>query len=229
MDLASAYSQVEVEPRDQEKTAFTTPMGLYQFVRMPFGLTNAPATFSRLVSSVFREDIFQTILVYLDDIIIFADSMEQHLERMETVLRRLASHNLKVKGEKCRFFKGEVKFLGHVVSRRGVETDPDKIVAVAKWQVPKTVKELRRFLGFTSYYRRFVPKYASVAAPLHKLVGETVGRKKKNKFLNLRIESEWSGKHQEAFDALKQRLTSAEVLAYPDFKVKIHQPQLCQA
>ena len=217
MDLASAYSQVEVEPRDQEKTAFTTPMGLYQFVRMPFGLTNAPATFSRLVSSVFREDIFQTILVYLDDIIIFADSMEQHLERMETVLRQLASHNLKVKGEKCRFFKGEVKFLGHVVSRRGVETDPDKIVAVAKWQVPKTVKELRRFLGFTSYYRRFVPKYASVAAPLHKLVGETVGRKKKNKFLNLRIESEWSGKHQEAFDALKQRLTSAEVLAYPDF------------
>jgi transposase InsO family protein len=218
MDLVSAYNQVEVEPVDQEKTAFTTPMGLYQYIRMPFGLNNSPATFSRLVGQVFREEIFQSLLVYLDDIIVFSSEVQSHLDRLENALKRLMQHNLKVRADKCNFFKKEIKFLGHVVSGRGVMTDPDKIVAVAKWQTPTTVKELRRFLGFTSYYRRFVLDYAKAAAPLHKLVGEKVGRHKKSRNMTLPLLDSWTDEHQKAFNSLKERLTSSHVLAYPDFE-----------
>ena len=220
LDLASAYHQVEVELEDRPKTAFTTPMGLYQFVRMPFGLINAPATFSRLVSKVFREEIFQILLVYLDDIILYSNTVEEHIRRLEIIFSKLEAHGLKLKASKCVFFKEKIRFLGHIISSSGVATDPDKIVAVAQWQRPTTVKELRRFLGFTSYYRRFVPGFAKLAAPLHKLVGGEKGkRSKKQRFSrdNSNDVINWTDVHQDSFDALKHHLTKAPVLAFPRF------------
>ena len=215
LDLASAYHQIKVAPEDRHKTAFCTPMGLYEYIRMPFGLTNAPSTFSRLVSQVFRDEVFQILLVYLDDIIVYGVNMDEQIERLDTVFTRLREHNLKIKASKCVFFKDQVKYLGHIVSSKGVETDPTKVIAVAQWQPPKTLKELRSFLGMASYYRRFVHNLASIASPLHKLVGEAGGGKNKNK--NAPIETSWTAEHQKAFEMLKEKLVQSPTLAYPDF------------
>ena len=182
---------------------------------MPFGLTNAPSTFSRLVSQVFRDEVFQILLVYLDDIIVYGVNMDEQIERLDTVFTRLREHNLKIKASKCVFFKDQVKYLGHIVSSKGVETDPTKVIAVAQWQPPKTLKELRSFLGMASYYRRFVNNFASIASPLHKLVGEAGGGKNKNK--NAPIEIGWTAEHQKAFEMLKEKLVQSPTLAYPDF------------
>ena len=170
IDLASAYNQVEVNPADRHKTAFTTPLGLFEYNRMPFGLANAPATFQSLMQHIFREDLLQTLIVYLDDIIVFSQDVKEHLRRLELVFQKLREHGLKIEPKKCQFFCPKVTFLGHVVSADGVATDPEKTEAVTKWPTPRTLKELRSFLGFASYYRRFVPHFAQVAKPLHELV-----------------------------------------------------------
>ena len=124
IDLASAYNQVEVHPDDRHKTAFTTPMGLYEYNRMPFGLCNAPGTFQRLMQMIFREELLQILLVYLDDIIVYSDTIADHLKRLERVFQKLREHGLKIEAEKCQFFQSRVKYLGHVVSAEGVATDP---------------------------------------------------------------------------------------------------------
>ncbi|KAL7857047.1 hypothetical protein SRHO_G00159460 [Serrasalmus rhombeus] len=170
LDLTSGYNQVLMAEKDKQKTAFCTPFGLFEFNQMPFGLCNAPSTFQRLMERIFGDERFQSLLLYLDDIVVFSSSFESHLQRLDMVLGRLQQHNLKLKLEKCHFFQDEVHYLGHVISASGVATDPDKITAVSEWQRPTTVKELRSFLGFASYYRRFVPQFARYAAPLHKLV-----------------------------------------------------------
>ncbi|KAI2654721.1 Retrovirus-related Pol polyprotein from transposon 17.6 [Labeo rohita] len=171
LDLASGYNQVSVAPQDREKTAFYTPFGLFEFNRMPFGLCNAPSTFQRLMERIFGDQSLHALLLYLDDIVIFSSTFDQHLERLEMVLSRLQTHNLKVKLKKCNFFQTEVGYLGHVISAAGVATDPEKIRAVAEWSRPNSVRELRSFLGFASYYRWFVEGFAGLVAPLHKLVG----------------------------------------------------------
>ena len=215
IDLASAYNQVEVHPDDQHKTAFTSPMGLFEYVRMPFGLCNAPATFQRLMQTIFREDLLKILLVYLDDIIVYSGGVADHLRRLERVFQKLREHGLKIEPAKCQFFQSCVNYLGHVVSAKGVSTDPAKTEAVARWPTPKTLKELRSFLGFASYYRRFVPDFAHKAAPLHKLITELAdgGKKKQGP-----IRSEhWGDVCQQAFQELKTTLTNAPVLAYPDY------------
>ena len=151
LDLASGYWQVEVKPGDREKTAFVTPHGLFQFRVMPFGLCNAPATFQRLMEHVLAGLHWSTCLVYLDDIIVFSATVEEHLERLKEVCLRLKGAGLKMKPSKCHLFQSSVKYLGHVVCKEGIKTDPDKIQCIADWPVPNDVKKLKCFLGLASY------------------------------------------------------------------------------
>ena len=219
LDLASGYNQVPMAEKDKEKTAFCTPFGLFEFNRMPFGLCNAPGTFQRLMERIFGDQSLQSLLLYLDDIVIFSTTFTQHLQRLDLVLGRLRHHQLKLKLSKCCFFQAEVQYLGHVVSAAGVATDPGKIRAVAEWPTPRTLKELRAFLGFASYYRRFVEGFAGLAAPLHRLVGECQGPRGRPTPRSPVIGSHWTPACAEAFQTLKHRLTTAPVLAYADFKL----------
>ena len=216
LDLASGYNQVAVAEQDRAKTAFCTPFGLYEFNRMPFGLCNAPGTFQRLMEHIFGDQSFQTLLLYLDDVVVFSSTFEQHLQRLGLVLGRLRAQNLKLKLSKCHFFAQEVQYLGHVISAAGVATDPEKTRVVAEWPRPRTARDLRSFLGFASYYRRFVPKFATHAAPLHRLAA-AAGGTKRTPGLGVSLVDHWDDKCEEAFGALKERLTSAPVLAYADF------------
>lgn len=205
LDLASGYWQVEVEEGDREKTAFSTRDGHYEFNVMPFGLTNAPATFQRLMQCVLSGLTYEQCLIYLDDIIVFGTSFHQHLERLRTVFQHLEKAGMKLKPRKCHFAKCEVRYLGHIISREGIQADPEKIQAMISYPVPKDVKELRQFLGLTNYYRRFIKHYSNIAEPLHKLTRKSAGGYK------------WSADCQAAFETLKSRLTNPPILAYPDF------------
>ena len=169
LDLASGYWQVKVDPADREKTAFATQHGLYQFRVMPFGLCNAPGTFQRLMERVLAGLNWTTCLVYLDDIIIFSKDVAEHLKRLREVFERLKGAGLKVKPTKCFLMRRYVHYLGHIVSAKGIETDPSKIRCIQQWPVPKNVKELRQFLGIASYYRRFVKSFTQKASPLYRL------------------------------------------------------------
>ena len=218
LDLASGYNQVPMAEKDKDKTVFCTPFGLFEFNRMPFGLCNAPSTFQRLMERIFGDQSFDSLLLYLDDIIIFSSSFHQHLQRLELVLKRLQDHNLKLKLNKCNFFKAEVKYLGHVISANGVATDPQKIQTVLEWKRPDTLTELRSFLGFASYYRRFVEGFTRHAGPLHQLVAEVQGKSKKAvRGSNAKLGGHWDNRCECAFQALKKELASAPVLKYADF------------
>lgn len=203
LDLKSGYHQVEMEEGDKKKTAFSFGQGLWHFKVMPFGLCNAPSCFERLMEQVLEGLQWKAALVYLDDVLVFGNTFEEERSRLEEVLRRLRVANLKLSPKKCTFFQPEVPFLGHVVGREGVRTDPLKVSAVRDWPVPTNVAEVRSFLGLCSYYRRFVPKFATIAVPLHQLT------EKRARFL-------WDEACQMAFDKLKQVLVSAAVLPYPD-------------
>jgi len=192
LDLASGYNQVPVAEEDKYKTAFCTPFGLFEFNRMPFGLCNAPSTFQRLMERIFGDQSFQSLLLYLDDVIIFSSSIDQHLQRLEMVLNHLRQQNLKIKLSKCCFFRSEVHYLGHVVSAAGVGTDPDKVATVANWRRPGNVQELRSFLGFASYYRRFIKGFSGVAGPLNRLVAE-VSRNQKGSVIKDVLEGKLDG------------------------------------
>ena len=218
LDLASGYNQVSVAEKDRAKTAFFTPFGLFEFQRMSFGLCNAPGTFQRLIERIFGDQRFNSLLLYLDDVVVFSSTFQQHLERLELVLDRLTSHGLQLKLSKCHFFQPEVKFLGHIISASGVSTDPDKISAVRDWRIPATVTDLRSFLGFASYYRRFVEGFARYAAPLHKLVAKLQpAPKKKQTGFNASLRDHWDWGCEKAFETLKAKLISAPVLGYADF------------
>ena len=160
-----------MKEEDKEKTAFSVGNhGFFECNRMAFGLTNAPATFQRLMERCMGELNLRECLIFLDDILIFSDTFEEHIKRIEAVFSRLHEHGLKLKPSKCEFFKSTVSYLGHVVSANGVETDPEKIKALSEWPVPHNVKTLRSFLGFTGYYRRYVKDYARIVKPLNDLL-----------------------------------------------------------
>lgn len=218
LDLASGYNQVPVAEKDKGKTAFCTPFGLFEFNRMPFGLCNAPSTFQRLMERLFGAQHFQSLLLYLDDVIVFSSTVDQHLVRLESVLSRLQKEGLKVKLEKCCFFQTEVKYLGHVITEEGVSTDPEKVAAVSTWGHPTTVSELRSFLGFASYYRRFVEGFSKLAAPLHHLVATLTGKHHRASARHP-IGTAWTKECEESFNNLKVSLTTAPVLAYADFSL----------
>ena len=218
LDLASGYNQVPVAETDKAKTAFCTPFGLFEWNRMPFGLCNAPSTFQRLMQRMFGSQHCQSLLLYLDDVVVFSSSVAQHLERLEVVLSRLQQENLKAKLEKCAFFQTEVSYLGHVISSQGVSTDPKKVEVVANWRRPSHISELRSFLGFASYYRRFVEGFSKFAAPLHKLVAELAGTRSR-KASSRTLASAWTQQCEDSFEGLKGKLVGAPVLAYADFSL----------
>ncbi|XP_062404413.1 uncharacterized protein LOC134094507 [Sardina pilchardus] len=218
LDLASGYNQVPVIEQDRPKTAFCTPFGLFEFNRMAFGLCNAPSTFQRLMERMFGAQHCQSLLLYLDDIIVFSSSVEEHVHRLDLVLSRLLKEGLKAKLEKCCFFQKEVQYLGHLVSRHGVSTDPAKVSAVAKWPRPTTVSELRSFLGFAGYYRRFVEGFSKLASPLNRL-GAELADTKTRKGKGPRLDKAWTDACETSFQALKQRLVSAPTLAFADFNL----------
>lgn len=205
MDLKSGYWQQELREEDRHKTAFTTHKGLFEFNVTSMGLKGAPASFQRLMMVALSGLVWDICLVYLDDIIVFGRSFSESLERLELVLKALRTANLTVHPGKCSLFRKKVKFLGHVVSKEGVAPDPSKVSAVKHFPVPTSVRGLREFLGLASYFRRFIPKFADVARPLHRLLESS------SKF-------QWSEECEAAFLGLKERLISAPVLRYPDFQ-----------
>ncbi len=213
IDLASGYHQVAVAEGDRHRTAFLTPFGLYEFLRMPFGLYNGPATFQRLMQATMNDLVFQILLVYLDDMLVYASTFQEHLVRLETVLRRLQDTGLKVKLDKCHFLQSAVVFLGHQISANGIGTDPQRVAVIKQWPVPSTLRELRSFLGLCSYYRRFIQGFSKIAGPLHDVVNSCLTTENSNVLLG----SLWTEKCQIAFDTLKDKLTSAPILGVADY------------
>ena len=203
LDLLSGFWQVEMAPEDRDKTAFTHGGGgLYRFLTMPFGLCNAPATFQRLMEQVLRGLQWEIAVLYIDDIIVFGDSVKTHLQRLGAVLTRLKAAGLKLKPSKCDLLRKRVPFLGHIVSASGIEVDPEKIRKVRDWPVPANLTELRSFVGLCAYYRRFVPNFSALCKPLFKLT------EKGEPFF-------WGGPQQHAMDKMKELLTTAPILGYP--------------
>jgi len=205
LDLVSGYWQVPLDEEAQQKSAFITRGGLWKWRVLPFGLTSAPACFERLMERVFSGLQWKTLLIYLDDIIIFSPDFATHLSRMEEVLKRLRSAKLKLKPNKCSLMQTEVQYLGHVVSADGVATDPAKVEAIKQWPVPTDVSEVRSFLGLAGYYRRFIPNFSGVAKPLHRLTSKQAGFR-------------WTEEEETAFLTLRSALQTAPVLAYPSAK-----------
>ena len=206
IDLQSGYWQVPLTPEASDKSAFNTGRGLFQFTVMPFGLCNAPATFSRLMDQVLSGLNWIDCLLYLDDVIIFGKTWDQHLSRLRLVFSRLAEAGLKLKPSKCELACSKVKYLGHIVSEAGVETNPETLRAVEAIQAPlSTQTEVKSFLGLCGFYRRFIKGFSSIAAPLHALTS-----------LNKPRKVDWTNECQTAFNTLKSSLLTAPIVAYPD-------------
>ena len=202
IDLKSGYWQIPMQIADAEKIAFRTCDGLYQFTVMPFGLKNAPATFQRLMDTVLSGLKWKGLLVYMDDIIIYSATPQEHLITLADTLERLANAGLKINPSKTTLVRQEVNYLGHVISAQGISPNPDKIAAIRDLKPPTSVREVRMFLGLTGYFRKFVEAYAILAEPLYGLT------KKHARF-------QWTEQHQAGFELLKERLCTAPVLAYP--------------
>ena len=201
-DLRQGYWQTMIDERDRDKTAFVTRKGQWRFKVLSFGLCNAPSQFARTMELVLSGLTWAVCLVYLDDILVFSRTFEEHCDRLAAVFERLERHTLKLKPSKCHLFQRKLTFLGHVVSENGIECDPDKVAAIAEWPRPTNVSEVRTFCGLASYYRVFVPNFAHVAGPLHELT-------RKN------APFEWTEARERAFLKLKHCLSSAPVLSAP--------------
>ena len=194
IDLKSGYNNIRIREGDEWKIAFKTKYGLYEWLVMPFGLANAPGTFMRLMNHVLREFIGKFVMVYFDDILIYPTSLELHVEHLQSVLDVLRKENLYANLENCIFYSDHVVFLGFVMSAKGVQVDEEKVKAIQEWPTPKTVSKVKGF----------VKNFSTLAAPLNEIVKKNVGFK-------------WGEKQEEAFAALKHRLTNTPILAMPNF------------
>lgn len=204
LDLASGFYQVEMDPADIPKTAFNVEHGHFEFLRMPMGLKNSPSTFQRVMDNVLRGLQNEVCLVYLDDIIVFSTSLQEHIVNLGKVFSRLRSSNFKIQMDKSEFLKLETPYLGHIISRDGIKPNPDKIKAIKNYPIPKTITEIKRFLGLLGYYRKFIPDFARIAKPLTQCL------KKGSKIV---IDKNYS----DCFEKCKALLTNDPILQYPDF------------
>lgn len=206
IDMTAGYWQIPLNPADKEKTAFSTGTGLYQFRMMPMGISNAPPSFQRLMELVLRGLHWSICLIYLDDIIVYSADFPQHLKHLREVFLRFRTAGLKLKPSKCHLARSSVTFLGHRVSSTGVEPDPSNVDKVKTWPTPTSATQVRAFLGLCSYYRRFIKHFARMAEPLYRLTHKGVL-------------FSWSAEAQEAFNALKQVLTSSPIMAFPNLSI----------
>jgi hypothetical protein len=207
IDLRSGYHQLKIQESDIPKTAFRTRYGLYEYTMMSFGLTNAPAYFMYLMNKVFMEYLDRVMVVFIDDILIFSKTMEEHEGHLRLVLEKLRSNQLYAKFSKCEFWLTEVAFLGHVISAGGVSVDPGKVKDVLNGMPPTTISEIRSFLRLAGYYRQFIKDFSKIAKPMTKLL-------EKNKAF------EWTRECQAGFEDLKNRPTLSPVLILPDLTKK---------
>lgn len=205
IDLKDAFWQVELEPSSRDKTAFTVPgRPLYQFVRMPFGLCNAPQTMCRLMDRVIKSSLREFVFVYMDDLMVVSMSFDTHVDRLRTVAKCLREANLTINVGKSKFSMNEIKYLGHIVGNGCIKADPGKEDAISNFPVPRTVRQVRSFLGMCGWYQRYISGFAAIAAPMTDLLG------KHTRF-------EWKEDAQASFEKLKACLTTAPVLSHPDF------------
>lgn len=205
LDLKSRYHQSRILAADEHKTTFRTHEGHYEFKVMPFGLSDAPFTFQALMNEVFHEQLGKFMLVFFDDILTYSHYLTTHLKHLEVVLTILKENQLVINLKKCTFAQSRIECLGHVISKEGMQADPNKIESMVQWPWPTNVKSLRGFLGLTRHYRRFVKNYGKIASPLTDLLKKDVFK--------------WTPASEEAFNNLKTAMTSLPVLAMPNFSV----------
>lgn len=205
IDMAKGFYQIPVREEDRKKTAFSTPQGHYEFVRMPFGLKNAPSTFQRLMNNVLRDFINKICIVYMDDILVFSTSLQEHLESLKCIFTALRKAKLKIQTDKCNFLKKETQFLGHLLTTSGVKPNMEKVAIIRKLKIPTTAKQIKSFLGITGFYRKFVKDYAKIAYPMTRFLkkGQTVNTNDPCYIV--------------AFEKLKHIITNAPILRYPNF------------
>ena len=203
IDLRSGYHQLRVRGEDVPKTAFRTRYGHYEFLVMPFGLTNAPAAFMDLMNRVCKPLLDKSVIVFIDDILVYSRNKEEHRVHLAQVLELLRMEKLYAKFSKCEFWLREIQFLGHVVSGDGVKVDPSKVETVMKWDAPRNPTEVRSFLGLAGYYRRFIKDFSTLASPLTRLT------KKNENFV-------WTEEQSKAFETIKELLCKALVLSLPE-------------
>lgn len=203
-DLASGFHQIRMHESNAQKTAFSTPHGHYEFKRMPFGLKNAPATFQRLMDQVLTGLQGTELFVYLDDIVLYASSIQEHEIKFNKLAVRLRKAKLQLQPDKCEFLRTEVIYLGHVIGGEGIKPDPEKVNTVKNFPTPKNAKNITQFLGLAGYYRRFIPNFSKIAKPLTNLL------KKDEAFV-------WGTAQSQAFDTLRDMLCREPILQYPDF------------
>jgi hypothetical protein len=204
LDLRTGFHQIRIADADVEKTAFRTRYGSFEYLVLPMGLCNAPSTFMQMMNETFRDMLDRWVLVFLDDILVFSRTKEEHIDHVRKVLMRLREHKLYAKLSKCEFFRSEVEFLGHRLSGDGLSVSQDKVDSVQRWPIPRSVHDVRSFLGLAGFYRQFVKDYSKIALPLTELTKESKGP------------FEWGSRQRIAFDTLKRALCTTPILLIPD-------------